>query len=447
MNLGFIARVLRERGSLRRHERWSRAEIEARQCSALAALRRFALDRSPFYRRFHAGRETKPLAELPVLTKSQLMESFDELVTDRSVRLAAVREFLEGLDGYRLFQGRYHVARTAGSTGHPGIFLWDRAEWTTVVASYARAQEWAGVEADLLRRTRLAVVSSRTPWHQSALVGLSVDSPVVPVRRFDATTPIAELVAGLNAWRPENLICYASMARALAEEQLAGRLAIAPRAVMCSSEVLTIEARERVARAFGAQPFEVYAATETAGIASQCARHRLHLFEDLVVTEVVDEENRPVPAGVTGAKLLVTVLFSRTQPLIRYELSDRVRLSSDSCDCGRTFALVDAIEGRIEETLTLPGPDGRPLSIHPIVFHRVLEPLPLRRWEVVQRRDGLVVRIVEAEAPLAEAALARAVADEVAAAGAARPPVHVEVVPAIARTTAGKAPLVRKELQ
>ena len=91
------------------------------------------------------------------------------------------------------------------------------------------------------------------------------------MRRFDATSPIEEIVAGLNEWRPENLICYASMGRVLAEEQLAGRLRISPRAVMCSSEVLTDEARRRIRLAFGAEPFNVYAATEPAGIAASAS--------------------------------------------------------------------------------------------------------------------------------------------------------------------------------
>ena len=70
----------------------------------------------------------------------------------------------------------------------------------------------------------------------------------------------------------------------------------------------TAEAIARVERAWGIRPFNVYAATETDGVASECSRHRLHLYEDLVITESVDERDRPVPAGTAGAKLLVTVL-------------------------------------------------------------------------------------------------------------------------------------------
>ena len=299
------------------------------------------------------------------------MESFDELVTDPEVKLAEVRQFLATLDGYRRFRDRYWVAQTSGSTGSPGVFLWNRSEWTTVIASYARAQEWAGIKVDLVRRTRIGVVSSRVPWHQSALVGMSVDSPFLPVLRFDATSPIGQIVAGLNEWQPENLICYASMGRALAEEQLAGRLQISPRAVMCSSEVLTAESRRRIHEAFAVEPFNVYAATEPAGLASECERHRMHLYEDLVITEVVDDRNHPVPAGVVGAKVLVTVLFSRTQPLIRYEMSDTISASNAACDCGRGFGLLGAIDGRAEDVLTLPANGGKTVSVHPNVFFAI----------------------------------------------------------------------------
>jgi putative adenylate-forming enzyme len=445
VNLGFILGVLRGRGSLRSHEPWSRAQIDAHQASAVRELRRYVVERSPFYRRFHAGFESRPLAELPVLTKAQLMESFDDLVTDPEIRLADVKQFLSTLDGYHLFRNQYWVARTSGSSGHPGVFLWDRAEWTTIVTSYARSQEWAGIEVSLRHRTRLAVVSSRTPWHQSALVGMSVDSPFVPVRRFDATSPLPEIVEGLNAWQPENLICYASMGRVLADEQLAGRLTISPKAVMCSSEVLTSESRRRIHRAFAEEPFEVYAATEPAGIASECERHRLHLFEDLVVTEVVDEENRPVPAGVVGAKVLVTVLFSRTQPLIRYEMNDRVCLSGATCPCGRSFGLVQSVEGRIEDILTLPGTSGTPISIHPVLFDRVLEPFPIRQWQVVQRPAAIIVRVARGADEIDRDGVAAAVTRELKGAGALDPTIRVELVDAIEKTAAGKTPLVRRE--
>ena len=75
-------------------DRWTREELLAYQSHALAELRALALARSPFYREFHRRLDTAPLESLPVLTKATLMERFDDLVTDRDVRLSEVEAHL-----------------------------------------------------------------------------------------------------------------------------------------------------------------------------------------------------------------------------------------------------------------------------------------------------------------------------------------------------------------
>jgi len=207
---------------------------------------------------------------------------------------------------------------------------------------------------------------------------------------------------------------------------------------MCSSEVLTDEAIGRVERAWGNRPFNVYAATETAGIASECKHHRLHLYEDLVIPEVLDEHDWPVLPGVVGAKLVVTVLFSRTQPLIRYEMSDRVARSAEPCDCGLPFNLLQTIEGREEDVLEIAG-----VSVHPNVFHHVLETAAVREWQVAQEVDRLHVVLVAPHAPIATDQIASAIARELRQVGATPPRIDVDVVDAVTRTALGKAPLVK----
>jgi phenylacetate-coenzyme A ligase PaaK-like adenylate-forming protein len=177
------------------------------------------------------------------------MEHFDELVTDPTVRLADVEAHLATLSGGdELLGRRYRVASTSGSTGRRGLFLWDSAEWASVLASYNRSFDWAGVGAGLTHRTSMAVVSSTTPWHQSARVGASVSSPWVPTLRIDSGDPQERIVEPLNSFQPKVLVAYASMAHLLAEEQLAGRLHISPGFAFGSSEVFTDKARRRGAR-------------------------------------------------------------------------------------------------------------------------------------------------------------------------------------------------------
>lgn len=141
------------------------------------------------------------------------MEHFDEVVTDRSLKLADVRAFLETPPAgpYGRLHDRWFVTSTSGSTGMRGIFVQDLEEWTWVLASYARATDWAGLRAGLTNRMKLAVVSSKTPWHQSALVGATVRSRFIPTLRLDATESMSSIAEQLDAFQPDSLVGYASM--------------------------------------------------------------------------------------------------------------------------------------------------------------------------------------------------------------------------------------------
>jgi phenylacetate-CoA ligase len=449
MSTQIILRVLALRHRLRQRDRWTRRQLEEHQGGALHRLREHAYARSPFYGRFHKGLTDRPLSDLPVLTKAMVMEHFDELVTDPTIRLTDVEAHLASLSGEdELLNGRYRVASTSGSTGRRGLFLWDPGEWVTVLVSYNRSFDWAGVGTGLTHRTRMAVVSSTTPWHQSARVGASVSSPWVPTLRIDSGDPLERIVERFNDFQPRVLVAYASMAHLLAEEQLAGRLRISPGFVFASSEVFTERARRRVEEAWGRKPFEVYAASELAGIASECEQHRgMHLFEDLVITEMVDENNRPVPPGVYEHKVLVTVLFTRTMPLICYEMSDSVRpASSPHCPCGRPFALIDGIQGREEDVLRFPATSGEQVSVQPIVFHRVMDAVPAGGWQVVRGPEGLTVLLSGVREGFTDATLIDSLRRELGAQGVIVPPVKVRRVPNIPRTTVGKAPLIKSYL-
>jgi putative adenylate-forming enzyme len=447
MNVQVIAKLPWLRHQFRQRDHWTRRQLDAHQAHALQVLRQHAYARSPFYRRFHKGLTDRPLQELPVLTKALLMEHFDEVVTDRAIRLHDVENYFAASGGKGQFLDRYWVNATSGSTGHRGLFLFNLTEWSTILASYARVYEWAGVRVGLTRRTRMALVSTTTPWHQSAQVGATVQSWWVPTLRLDATNSTESIVERLNIWQPETLVAYASMAHVLAKEQHAGRLRISPRAVFTASEVLTPEMRQGITEAWGRQPFNVYGATESATIAAECDQHKgLHLFEDLVITEVVDEHNRLVPPGVYGDKVLITVLFSRTQPLIRYEMSDRVRLGIAPCPCGRLSTLIDSIQGRIEDVLHFPAMAGGQVAVHPNVFHDVLDLVPVSGWQIVQQLDGLKVLLSGVPKDFSDATLAEVLQRALAAQGALIQPVLVERVPAIPRGAAGKATLIKSEL-
>jgi phenylacetate-CoA ligase len=387
-----------------------------------------------------------PLAELPVLTKPTLMEQWDRICTSDALRLSEVERRLAetelaATDPGQAWRGRWRLAATGGTTGRRAVFAWNRQEWIQVLTSYARVNDWAGVSVGPRRPLRTAFVSSLNPSHQSAVVGASLRSSLVPALRLDAVTPEADLVDELNRFEHRLLVAYASMVGLLAQAQLAGQLHIRPEKVVAASEPLTAHSRQAARAAWGESVVvDSYAATETASIASTCAQGGWLLCEDFVIVEPVTEDYRPVPIGVTADKVLVTVLFSRTLPLIRYELTDSIRLSPEICTCGLPFALLEAVEGRTEDTLSLPGRHG-PVRVHPNLFHTALEAVAPNGWQVEQQPDKLMVRLV---APAADPELVRRRVQE-ALADLSIEAIAVEVVAvtALERTRLGKTQLVK----
>ena len=445
-SIGRLARLLWIRRELAKRDRWTRNELIHHQTNALSVLRAHAYANSRFYQRFHSGLFDRPLQELPVLTKKELMENWNEVVTDRTLKLDELREFIESLSVPRLFRDQYIASTTSGSTGLKGIFAFNRDEWLWGVASHGRTIGWAGARIGPLNRARMAVVSSTKPWCASLLVGASVDSSILPTLRLESTEPLHVIAERLNAFQPDILVAYAETANALALQQLAGALRISPRMVFASSEVFTQSARERVRKAWGREPFNAYAATETALIAADCQYHRLHLAEDLIIAEVVDRDNRPVQVGAYGEKLLVTVLFSRTVPLIRYELSDRVAVADMAapCECGKPFAVLAGIQGRVEDTVFRDGACGTPVAIKPNMFHDVLEPAPVDGWQVVQAsQTGITVSIIGPQVGYDESDITDKIRSRLRGQGAHDPVVQVRVVEKLQQSLTGKTPLVQ----
>jgi putative adenylate-forming enzyme len=444
VDIMFILDVVVKQRQFKSQEHWNRQQLEEHQKRMLHILRRHANAHSPFYQHFHTGLEDAPLDHLPVLTKAQMMDQFDSLVTDSSVHLEDIKRYMQDPERIRYFLGRYVINATSGSSGHPAIVLWSRGEWAATMASaFARTP----MKFSFLHKRKLAQIASTTTFHMSAQGGTSAQNLFMPTLLLAATEPLNSMVRRLNDWQPDLLIVYASTGRLLADEQLAGRLKLAPHTVMVGSEVLTEETRRRIVQAWGNRVFNNYAATEVGGIATECEQHRgMHVMEDLVLVENVDKDNKPVPPGVFGDRLLVTPLYKRTQPLIRYAIEDRVRFSSEPCPCGRPFKLIDAIEGRIQEVLSFRRAGGGEVSIHPLIFHNLLDMLPVSGWQVVQETDGLHILLANVHGSIDDSQLESSMKKALASQEAVAPQIKVQHVDSIPQTIAGKTPLVKSNL-
>lgn len=432
-----MMRIAFEVVRLRRHERWSRADILAHQAREFEKLRRYVYQNSPFYRQFHAGLFDAPLSELPVLTKKMVMENFDSVVTDRRLQLNRIHELLARPQYGRI--ENCEVVTTSGTTGMPGVFVFNAGEWARIAAAFARAREWSGGGVQFGKTKRLAIVASTDEHFVTARISRLAKIPFMPVLHLDVTSSIPELVEKLNAWQPQILSVYAGTGYQLALQQTAGKLNIRPQQVLTGSEVLTQNMREVIQRVWGNNIFDTYGSTEAAVIAAETKGHNgLQVFEDMVIVENVDSLNRPVADGAYGEKLLVTPLFHRTLPLIRYELSDRVMFAAAQGGNANGFRRIVAIAGRQEDTLHFG-----PHAVHPNVFHSLMDLVSCTGWQIVQTAQGLTVLIVggvqsDTLADRVREALRRQqIAEEYL------PDVTIRHVQEIPKSRSGKTPLIK----
>jgi phenylacetate-CoA ligase len=446
MSEGSVVRRLGDLAGAMRHYRrltsvgTPREELLALQRRRLLATARHAAAASPIYRELYAGidlAEDLDVRALPVVTKAMLMERFDEWGTDPRLQRSEVEAHLERVRGDELFLGAYRCMPTGGTTGRKGIFVYNRDEWRQCLTAFLRWSELAGVRPRLGRRMRVATVGATSPLHMTARFATSIDLGVYALRQLDARTPLCEIVTALNEHCPEQLVAYSSMASLLALEQLEGRLRISPRVVCTSSEVRTEEMTANIRAAWGVEPFDLYGTTESL-YAGDCGHHQgMHVFEDLGLMEVVDQRGDPVPDGVAGAKLLITSFIKRTQPVLRYEISDMVALTRNPCLCGRPLARMVSLEGRSDDVLRMEGADGQSIAVHPLTLRSPMAALPeLRQYKIVHDDDGLHVLVVLRDAVAADQTSRRieaALRSRLAAAGVANPQLEVTIVAELTR--------------
>jgi phenylacetate-CoA ligase len=89
-------------------------------------------------------------------------------------------------------------------------------------------------------------------------------------------------------------------------------------------------------------------------IGAECSEHNgYHLHAEVVLTEVVDADNRPCPPGTRG-RVLVTDLANHAFPFVRYEIGDvGVMAPAGSCPCGVSLPRLASVEGRIADIVVL----------------------------------------------------------------------------------------------
>ncbi|PKM84327.1 MAG: hypothetical protein CVU86_07785 [Firmicutes bacterium HGW-Firmicutes-11] len=381
-----ILRGIADYMTLQRHlYKYSREKIEAYQQRELRNLVDFAAERSPFYRDLYHG-ASEDFSSLPVINKEVMMENFSTLNTccldrDEVMAFALQKEKDKDYTGY--FNDEYVVGLSSGTSGNKGLYITPK-EMTRRLPFVFLARSGISLKNLPFRILFLLRVFSQ---------GFAdIRAPFLLLKYMSTMTEVDEIIDALNAGRINILMAPPSMLRILLPKRDQIRTPIDT--VVSYAEVLTAEDKERFRIGFGAKVIEIYQASE-GQLGSTCRHGSLHINEDLVYVELYDANGALVTEpGTPAARMIVTNLVNRAQPLIRYEMNDLIVLG-EPCPCGSAFRVIDRIIGRHDDVLYFTNKEGKLQHVFPDLFSRFLitESDRIREFQVIQAGQALRILI------------------------------------------------------
>ena len=389
--MSLIGKILKTRNG----DRWSREKLDTVQQKRLRKLVQYARENSPYYRERYANLGTEyTLSDLPPVTKSEMMANFDDVLTDRRITMERINAFTEDLDHIgRMIDDHYLIFKTSGSTGNPAVVLYDQQmiDVSSAVAAFRTFARKEDFQKFMKHGKKTAGVFADYGFYLACGMSryLQLKMPRQKTKiTVDVNAPESEIIKQLNDFQPSMLSGYPSNLALLADFE---DLDIHPDVVITGGELLTDEIREKLTKKFGCYVQTHYSCTEGGEIACECEEKHLHINEDWVIVEPVDQNYQPVPFGEQSDKVLITNLANTIQPFIRYELTDRIIVHDETCSCGRSTRWLE-IEGRTDDILEFR--DG--VRIAPMSLYKILEEVkPIRRFQLVQRaEDAVEVRIL-----------------------------------------------------
>lgn len=371
------------------------AWLDAVRARRLADLFEAAAQGSPSYRRLFAGRDPARtrLEDLPVARKPALMRHFTDWVTDPALSLDGLRGFIADPGNIaRPYLGRYTVWESSGSSGEPAVFVQDARAMVVYDALEALRrpvlrplQRWL----DPWGLTERMAFVGATGGHFASTVSVERLRQLQPglaqrLRGLSFLQPLEALCAELETFQPTVLATYPTAAVLLAQAHGAGRLRVDLREIWTGGETLSPAQRTFVRDSFECPVSQSYGASEFLSLAFECRHGALHLNSDWAILEPVDAHGRAVPLGQVGATTLLTNLANHVQPLIRYDLGDRVTLLPQACACGSSLPVLH-VSGREDDILKLAsGPGREHVKVVPLAVSTVLEEAGLFDFQLVQ---------------------------------------------------------------
>lgn len=276
----------------------------------------FQVKENPFYRNFIGSKSITVWEDIPVMQKADLQHPLKERLSN----------------GYK--ESNVYINKTSGSSGHPFIFAKDR---------YCHALTWA----EILDRFGWYDLNFHNSY-QARFYGIPLDFIGYQKERFKDRLssryrfPIFDLSDEkmeqfLSVFRRKKfdyINGYTSsivlFAKFIQQKNLV-LTQICPTLKYCivTSEMLYDSDKQLMQETFGVPVVNEYGASELDLIAFTNSEDLFVVNSETLYVEILDENDRPVPNGTSG-RIVITGLYNKAHPMIRYDIGDTGILSPTS---------------------------------------------------------------------------------------------------------------------
>ena len=326
-----------------RRDQWKSLEyLKNKQLKKLRAIVKYAYDHVPYYHRLFRFSGIKPedikkhedLKKIPPVSKQDIRENYQDFIA-------------KGLE-----ESKLPSSFTSGSTGIPLKICYDHS---TLNFHHALGR-YIFSECGVKPSNRFVTIWGRAQyiaWSKPYTKIFGGFNKILVPAFFDEN----KLVNVLRKINPDVICTFPSILRLLANMDVPG---ITPRLIFTQGETVTQHCRDSVRNAFNLEIFDTYGSVEFEFLAFECEEHcGLHMITDGSYIEFVDKNGEHVSPGEEG-EIIITGLYNRAMPLIRYKIGDIGVPTDEKCPCGRSLPLLKSIQGRSDDYLILPS--GRKIS-------------------------------------------------------------------------------------
>ncbi len=362
---------------------WNRKQLERHQLQRLKELIFHAKKNIPYYQsvikeypqdNWNYQDMMLFMQDIPILTKTDIQNSFEELIDPKADKNKLIYQ------------------RSGGTTGRPTQFYHDREKLDFTRVALQRNFDWAGYT---MRKKCLKLASGQYEVTINKGLKGKIKNHLFNRYFYEGAFLTNENWAGevfdiIKKKKIKILWGYASIIYMLAKE-LENEKDIGIESIVTSSETLLPSQRRKIEETFGCKVFDDYGSREFM-IAAECEAHEgLHINEEIVFLEILDEHRKACEPGESG-DLIITDLYNKSFPFIRFEIGDRGSFFKNevSCSCGRTLKRLEKLDGRSSETIKFKNLVISQ-SIFPDYFKTVKN---IEAYQVLVYKDSLTINVI-----------------------------------------------------